>query len=90
MSNFDTIMHDFESLPELEAKMIRYSKIMYDLSLPGKVLQHHHTYTHYKKQLTALVYEYTRIKGQDRLTKKLDTMIDTIEKLRELETKQGE
>jgi len=90
MSDFDTIANDFDSLPDLEKRMVRYSKIMYDLSLPGKVLQHHHTYTHYKKQLTALVYEYTRVKGQDKLTKKLDTMIDKIEKLRELEIKRGE
>ena len=90
MSEFDTKYNDLDSLPDLESKMIRYSKILYELSMPSQVHKHNHTYTHYKKQLTALVYEYTRMKGKNKLTEKLDTMIDKVEKLRELELKKRE
>jgi len=90
MSEFDTQYNDLDSLPDLEQKMTRYSKILFDLSLPNQIHKHTHTYSHYKKQLTALVYEYTRMKGTNKLTKKLDTMIDKIEKLRELELKKRE
>ena len=90
MSEFDTQYNDLDSLPDLELRMTRYSKILYDLSLPDQILRHMHTYEHYKKQLIALVYEYTRIKGKNKLTKKLDAMLEKIEKLRELELKRGE
>jgi hypothetical protein len=88
MTDFDTQYYDdLESLPDLEQKMTRYSKIIFDLSLPDQIHRHGHTYEHYRKQLIALVYQYTKIKGKDRLTKKLETMLDKIEKLRELESK---
>ena len=87
MSEFDTLKNDFDSLPDLERRMTSYSKILFDLSLPGQIRKHEHTYTHYKKQLIALGYEYTRIKGKNKLTKKLDTMLKKIEKLREIEYK---
>jgi hypothetical protein len=90
MSEFDTLANDYDSLPDLEARMVRYSKIMYDLSLPGQVRKHEHTYTHYKKQVIGLVYEYTRIKGTNKLTEKLDTMIKKVDKLREIEYKREE
>lgn len=90
MSEFDTQYDNLDSLPDLEQKMTRYSKLLFDLSMPGQVHKHNHTYTHYKKQLTALVYEYRRIKGTNKLTEKLDTMIDKIEKLRDLELKKRE
>jgi len=90
MSEFDTQYDNLDSLPDLEQKMTRYSKILFDLSLPDQVHRHTHTYEHYKKQLTALVYEYTRMKGKNKLTEKLDTMIDKVEKLRELELKKRE
>jgi hypothetical protein len=90
MSEFDTQYDSLDSLPDLELKMTRYSKILYDLSLPDQVHRHTHTYEHYKKQLIALVYEYTKIKGKNKLTEKLDTMLEKIEKLRDIELKRGE
>mgnify|MGYP003633388495 FL=1 len=85
MSEFDTKYNDLDSLPDLELRMTRYSKLLFDLSMPDQIHRHSHTYEHYKKQLTALVYEYTRMKGKNKLTDKLDTMIDKIEKLRDIE-----
>jgi len=90
MSEFDTQYDNLDSLPDLELKMTRYSKLLYDLSMPDQVHRHTHTYEHYKKQLTALVYEYRRMKGNDKLIKKLDTMLEKIEKLRDIELKRGE
>lgn len=85
MSEFDTKYNDLDSLPDLELRMTRYSKLLFDLSMPDQIHRHSHTYEHYKKQLTALVYEYTRMKGKNKLTDKLDTMIDKIEELRDIE-----
>ena len=79
MSEFDTQYDNLDSLPDLEKKMTRYSKLLFDLSLPDQVNRHAHTYEHYKKQLIALVYEYRGMKGTNKLTEKLDTMIDKIE-----------
>ena len=85
MSEFDTKYNDLDSLPDLELRMTRYSKLLFDLSMPDQIHRHSHTYEHYRKQLIALVYEYTRMKGKNKLTDKLDTMIDKIEKLRDIE-----
>ena len=90
MSEFDTQYDNLHSLPDLEEKLTRYSKILYELSMPDQVHRHTHTYEYYKKQLIALVYEYTKMKGKNKLTEKLDTMLEKIEKLRELELKRGE
>ena len=85
MSEFDTKYNDLDSLPDLELRMTRYSKLLFDLSMPDQIHRHSHTYEHYRKQLIALVYEYTRMKGKNKLTDKLDTMIDKIEELRDIE-----
>ena len=90
MSDFDTQYDNFNSLPDLEQRLTRYSKILFDLSMPDQVHKHTHTYEHYKKQLIAYVYEYKRMKGTDKLTEKLDTMLEKIEKLRDIELKRGE
>jgi hypothetical protein len=87
MSEFDTLKNEYDSLPDLEQRLVRYSRIMFDLSLPGQIRKHEHTYTHYKKLLTSCIYEYTRIKGNDILIEKIDTMIDKVDKIRELENK---
>ena len=90
MSDFDTQYDNLDSLPDLELRLTRYSKILYDLSMPSQVHRHIHTYEHYKKKLTAYIYEYKRIKGNNQLTEKLDTMLEKIEKLRDIELKRGE
>jgi hypothetical protein len=73
----------------MEEKLTRYSKILYDLSMPGQIHRHTNTYEHYKKQMTALVYEYTKMRGTNKLTEKIDSLIEKVEKLRELELKRG-
>ena len=90
MSEFDTQYDSLDSLPDLELRLTRYSKILYELSMPDQVHRHTHTYEHYKKQLIAHVYEYKRMKGTNKLTEKLDTMLEKIEKLRDIELKRGE
>lgn len=88
MTDFDTQCYDdLESLPDLEQRMVRYSKILFDLSQPNDIHRHIATYEYYRKQLIALVYEYVKIKGKDKLTKKLETMLDKIDKLRDIELK---
>lgn len=87
MSDFSTDISEVLSLPDLEDKMTRHSKILFDLSMPDQVHKHAHTYAYYKKELIALTYEFTKIKGANALTNKLDTMLDKIEKLRDLELK---
>jgi len=85
--NFDTNYSEYESLPDLEKRLIRYSRIMFDLSMPGQIRKHEHTFTHYKKQMIALRYQYAQIKGNDSFTEKVDNLIIKVDKLREIEYK---
>ena len=85
--NFDTKDSDVESLPQLEDRMRRYSRIVYNLSQPGEYERHKATHDHYKRQLIETLYEHNRCGGKKSLGKKIDTLFKSLDKLRELEEK---
>ena len=87
MSDFDTNESDVVSLPELEQRMIRYSRIVYQLAQPGEYDKHKATHDHYKRQLIATMYEHNRCGGSKTLGKKIDKLFESLDRLRELEKK---
>jgi len=89
MSDFNTNESDVVSLPELEQRMIRYSRIVYQLSQPGEYDKHKATHDHYKRQLIATMYEHNRCGGSKTLGKKIDTLFESLDKLHELQQKKN-
>ena len=85
--NFDTNESDVVSLPELEQRMRRYSRIVYNLSQPGEYERHKATHDHYKRQLIATLHEHNRCGGSKTLGKKIDKLFESLDRLRELEKK---
>ena len=83
--NFDTKDSNVISLPELEQRMKRYSRIVYNLSQSGEYLKHKATHDYYKNQLIALIYEYNRLGGPKSLGKKFDRLFETLDRLIELQ-----
>ena len=83
--NFDTKDSDVESLPDLEERMRRYSKIVYNLSMPGEYKKHKATADHYKRELIATVYEHNRLGGNKKLGQKIDKLFESLDRLRELQ-----
>tara|TARA_R110000822_G_scaffold117893_4_gene250418 strand:+ start:931 stop:1203 length:273 start_codon:yes stop_codon:yes gene_type:complete len=90
MSDFDTDFCDVISLPELEERMIRYSRIVYQLAQPDQYLRHKATHDHYKRSLIALMYEHNRLGGRKSLGQKIDRLFESLDKVRELQNKKGE
>ena len=87
--NFDTDFSDVIALPELEERMRRYSRIVYNLAQPDQYLKHKATHDHYKNQLIATMYEHNRCGGKKSLGKKIDTLFKSLDRLRELEEKKN-
>ena len=85
MSNFDTDFSDVISLPELEERMIRYSRIVYQLAQPDQYLKHKATHDHYKRQLIATMHEHNRCGGKKSLGKKIDKLFEALDKLNKLQ-----
>jgi hypothetical protein len=85
--NFDTKESDVESLPDLEERMRRYSRIIYNLSQPGEYKKHKATVNHYKRELIATVYEHNRLGGPKSLGPKIDRLFESLDRLHELEEK---
>ena len=85
--NFDTNESDVVSLPDLEERMRRYSRIIYNLSQPGEYKKHKATHDHYKRQLIATLYEHNQCGGNKTLGKKIDKLFESLDRLRELEEK---
>lgn len=85
--NFDTNESDVVSLPELEQRMRRYSRIVYNLSQPGEYERHKATHDYYKRQLITTLHEHNRCGGNKTLGKKIDKLFESLDRLRELEKK---
>jgi hypothetical protein len=85
MSDFDTDFSDVISLPELEERMIRYSRIVYQLAQPDQYLRHKATHDHYKRQLIATVYEHNRCGGKKSLGQKIDKLFESLDNLNKLQ-----
>jgi len=83
----DSSINDIVRLPELEERIRRYSRIVYNLSQPTEYLKHEATCNHYKKQLIATVYEHNSLGGNKALGQKIDRLFESLDKLRELENK---
>ena len=84
MSDFNTAESDVISLPELEQRMIRYSRIVYQLAMPDQYLKHKATHDHYKRQLIATMYEHNRCGGRKSLGEKIDRLFESLDKLNKL------
>ena len=87
--NFDTKDSDVESLPQLEERIRRYSRIVFNLSQPGEYDRHKATPDHYKRQLIATLYEHNRLGGSKTLGKKIDKLFESLDRLKELEEKKN-
>ena len=85
--NIDILINDIVRLPDLEARIRRYSRIVYNLSQPTEYLKHEATREHYKKMLIATVYEHNSLGGNKALGQKINTLFESLDKLRELENK---
>ena len=85
MSDFDTDFSDVISLPDLEERMIRYSRIVYQLAQPDQYLKHKATHDHYKRQLIATMHEHNRCGGRKSLGKKIDKLFEALDKLNKLQ-----
>ena len=83
----DSSINDIVRLPELEERIRRYSRIVYNLSQPGEYERHKATHDHYKRQLVADMYEHNRCGGSKTLGKKIDKLFESLDRLRELEEK---
>jgi len=88
--NIDSSINDIVCLPDLEERMRRYSRIVYNLSQGDEYDRHKHTHDYYKKQLIALMYEHNRLGGRKALSEKLDRLFLALDKVRELQNKKGE
>lgn len=84
MSDFNTTESDVVSLPELEERMIRYSRIVYQLAMPDQYEKHKATHDHYKRQLIATMYEHNRCGGRKSLGEKIDRLFESLDKLNKL------
>jgi len=85
----DSSINDIVRLPELEARIRRYSRIVYNLSQPAEYLKHEATCDHYKKQLIATVYEHNSLGGNKQLGQKIDRLFESLDKVKELQNKKG-
>ena len=86
----DSSINDIVRLPELEERIRRYSKIVYNLSQPSEYLRHEATCEYYKKMLIATVYEHNSLGGNKALGQKIDRLFEALDKVKELQNKKGE
>ena len=85
----DSSINDIVRLPELEERIRRYSRIVYNLSQPTEYLKHEATCDHYKKMLIATVYEHNSLGGNKALGQKIDRLFESLDKVKELQNKRG-
>ena len=81
----DSSINDIIRLPDLEERIRRYSKIVYNLSQPTEYLKHEATCQHYKQRLIAAVYEHKSLSGNKELGQKIDRLFESLDKVLELQ-----